>query len=281
MYLVYGCHIVVLSCLWVQLCCSVAAPGKKRLYSVPEAPELLDSEAFVGDIVLASEQRNDGLLSHNVEDVQAGEVEEEEEGGIGMAGEREQSSCSVSVAGCDREDPAAIRTPKAEGGSGLMPWLPEEDLAWEGRGKRPRLFGDLGESGSGESGRKKMKMEIGIQTHSESTPSRSSFHHRSASFSTSSPLPPPSPSLLSPRPSPHVSAQSQIHNASGSGSVSADTPSSSGEGEFCNRPPAIDRVTSPPIPTYSGVSGVWRAGPATIHQPSLGQLMSEVGNCTE
>ena len=243
---------------------AVAAPGKKRLYSVPEAPELLDSEAFVGDIVLASERRNDGLLSHNVEDVQAGE-EVEEEGGIGMAGEREQSSCSVSVSGCDREDPAAIRTPKAEGGSGLMPWLPEEDLAWEGRGKRPRLFGDFGESG-----RKKIKMEIGIQTHSESTPSRGSFHHRSASFSTSSPLPPPSPSLLSPHPSPHVSAQSQIHNASGSGSVSADTPSSSGEGELCNRPPAIDRVTNPPIPTYSGVSGVWRASPATIHQPSLG-----------
>lgn len=173
----------------------IARGRKRRLYSVPEAPDLPDSEAFIRDVERFSWSHHELRLN----DVTA-------EGG----GERERGDCSPGSASKEPSSPSV-----------LLPWKPEEDLVWEGQNKRPRLFGDLGQVevgegaegvGGGEEGGKIKVKPQSFSASSSSTPSRSDVHHLNRrpvppSLSTTSPLPPPSFHT-----SPHPTTLSNAHN---------------------------------------------------------------------
>ena len=106
--------------------------GKGRLYSVPEAPNLPDSEAFVEDIISSS------AAVSRCED--------------GEEGRREDGNLS---------DTADV----AQSPSFLSPWQPEDVR----ERKRPQLFGDLGEIGEMRKKRGKGKLR---HFSTSSTPSR-------------------------------------------------------------------------------------------------------------
>ena len=115
--------------------------GKRRLYSVPEAPELPDSEALIGDILTS----NDNTW-----------------GGEGGGGEGD----------VDNGTSSDVASPSV-----LLPWQPEDDMVCEGDSKRARLFGDLGvnEKDSEEDIRTRSH-----STTSMSTPSRSAAYSSSS-----------------------------------------------------------------------------------------------------
>ena len=132
--------------------------GKRRLYSVPEAPDLSDSEAFVDDIISSSaavSRREDG-----------------------EEGRREVG---------DSSDTADV----AQSPSFLSPWQ-QRDVRER---KRPQLFGDLGEIGEMRKKRGKGKLRhfstssTPSRLHNDITPSTSS------PLPLPSPLPNHSPSL--------------------------------------------------------------------------------------
>ena len=132
--------------------------GKRRLYSVPEAPDLPDSEAFVDDIISSSaavSRREDG-----------------------EEGRREDG---------DSSDTADV----AQSPSFLSPWQPGDVR----ERKRPQLFGDLGEIGEMRKKRGKGKLRhfstssTPSRLHNDITPSTSS------PLPLPSPLPNHSPSL--------------------------------------------------------------------------------------
>ena len=179
--------------------------GKRRLYSVPEAPDLPDSEAFIRDVERSSWSHRERLNDLTTE----GE------------GEGERGECSPGSASKEPLSPSV-----------LLPWKPEEDLVWEGQNKRPRLFGDLGqveEGGGGEEGGKIKVKPRSLSTSSSSTPSRNDIYHSNRhpvpqSLSTTSPLPPPSFHT-----SPHPTTLSKAHNST-IGSTSADNSPATNKG---------------------------------------------------
>ena len=174
--------------------------GGRRLYSVPEAPDLPDSEAFIGKITTTSD---DGcaLLQEEGERGNTGEEEMERGEGNGKGVKRMKNEL------LDAESKEMMSP------SVLLPRQPKYESLWEGESKRTRLFGDLCEAGeSGEScGGREMTR---LQTPSASTSSQSV------------PPPPPPPPHCSPHPSSFSSTSvSHAHNSSVSSLIVEDSPS--------------------------------------------------------
>ena len=233
--------------------------GKRRLYSIPEAPDLPDSEALIGDILFTDEDPT------SREGVEGGGREGgggEERGG----GESESSSGSGSP-------------------SVLLPWNHEDSPVCNGESDRPLLFGDLGT-------KKEEKMKLYFPTiSSEVVPPSPSIGPQAIDSDLShSSHPSPYPqgtSLLShthqSSPRPTTSSLDHTHPNPGLATPTNKTTPSSDKGmdilirNSIRAPLALALSLSlPPPPSLSlslspssGVSCVWYSHSCEIHKQTL------------